>query len=127
MRPVGDLDQRFPENFLRQVGADHVGAGNDQRIQSLLANLLEAVVVAIDVRARLGIARQGVERKRVHEKLRDRVAFADQPEELLLGRAERRVGHHVEQPDMQLANILVRGEPGIQYAHALAAQAFETR
>ena len=70
-------------------------------------------------------ARQCVERKRMHEKLRDRIALADQAQELPFGGLERGIGHHVEQADMQFANILLVGMTRRQHAQALALQLFE--
>ncbi len=127
MRPFGDLDQRIPENLLGQVGADDVDAGHDQRVEPLRADLLEALVVAIDVRARGRRTRQRVERERVDEKLRDRVALADQAQKLALGRLERGVRHHVEQADVQLADILPERGARRQHAQAVALELGEGR
>ena len=78
MSPVGDLDQGFPEYLFGEIGADYVGAGNNQGIEPLLLYFLEALVVLIDMLARGRSSRQGVQRKWVHVKLGDGIAFADE-------------------------------------------------
>jgi hypothetical protein len=53
-------------------------------------------------------ARDGVQGEWVHIELGDGVALADQPEELPLGGLQGGVRHHVEQADVQFADILRR-------------------
>jgi hypothetical protein len=123
--PVDDLDQRLPERLFGQFRALHVGAGDDQRVQPAGLDLLEALVKALDVRTALGSARQLFQRERVHVELGDLVALADQPEELPLGGRQRGVRHHVEQADVQLADILMHGLVARQDGLALLFQAGE--
>ena len=63
---------------------------------------------------RPGRARQGVEGEGVDIELGDLVALSDQPEELALGRLQGGVGHHVQQPDVELADVLVERPVGVQ-------------
>ena len=105
--PADHTLERFPEGLRGQLGSDHIGTGDDQRIQSLLLDFLHRLVVLIDVGLRRGAAFQFRQGKRVHVELRYRVALADQSEKLPLCSRQRRVGHHVQQTDMQFANILL--------------------
>src|SRR5512139_1843063 len=84
----------------------HIGAGDDERIESLLLHLLEAFVILVHMLLSLGAALQLLEGEGMHVELRDLVALAYEAEELPLGRLQRRIGHHVEQSDMEFANIL---------------------
>ncbi len=103
----------------------HVGTGDDQRIEALFLDGVERFVVTIDVRLPLRAALEFLERKRVHVELRDGVGFADQPEELPFGGGQRRIGHHVEQADVQLADFLVERDIARQHRFAFLAQALE--
>ncbi len=47
------------------------------------------------------------ERERIDIELGDRIARPDEADELALGRGQCRIGHHVQQADVQLADILV--------------------
>ena len=114
--PVGNLDQRLPENFLRQIRADDIGTGNDQCVQSLRLDLVEALVMFIDMLACSSITRQRIQCKRMHIKLGDRVTFSYQPQELSFGGFECCIRHHVQKPDMQLTNILLTRELRTEHA-----------
>ena len=57
--------------------------------------------------------------------LRDRVGLADQTEELAFGRLQRGVRHHVQEADMEFADLLVRSAVGRQHRDAVLAQALE--
>ena len=57
--------------------------------------------------------------------LGDLVALPDQAEELALGGLQGGVGHHVQQPDMQLADVLVQGPIRVEDLLALVAQALK--
>ena len=125
--PVDHPHQGCPEGLCRQLRTDHVGARDDQRVQALFADLLERLVVTRDVLTRRGATRQLRQGEGVDVKLRDRVALADQAEELSLGRPQRLVRHHVAQTDVQFADVLVHGPVGRQHLQALFAQAREGR
>ena len=75
--PVGHLVQLVPEDFFRKIGTDYIGTGYDQGVESLLFNLLKTVVVAFDVRTCRLFTWQRIERKRVHVKLGNWVAFTN--------------------------------------------------
>ena len=57
----------------------------------------------------------------------ERTGGIDQAEELALGRRERGIRHHIEQPDMQLADLLMDRVVRRQHGFALALQAFKCR
>jgi hypothetical protein len=61
----------------------------------------------------------------MHVELRDLVALADQPEELSFGGRERRVRHHVQQSDVELADVLVQGRLAREDGLAFRAQGRE--
>ena len=63
----------------------------------------------------------------MHVELGDRIALTDQPEELAFGRRQRLVRHHVQQTDVQLADVLVQRTVRRQHIDALLSQAFESR
>jgi hypothetical protein len=67
-------------------------------------------------------ARQRIQREGVHVKLGDRIAFADEAQELPLGRLERGVRHHVQQTDVQFTNILLVRRVSVQYPQAFLFQ-----
>ena len=104
-----------------------IGPGDDQGIQALLADFSEGFVVAGDVVPGRGAPRQGVQAEGMDEKLGDGIALPDQAEELALGRRQRRVRHHVAQPDVQFANVLVQGARRIEDVLPFLAQALESR
>ncbi len=62
----------------------------------------------------------------MHVELSDLVALADKPEELPLGRRQRRVRHHVEQADMQFADVLMERRSGVENLLPLLAQTGES-
>ena len=62
-----------------------------------------------DVGFGLRTARQAGNRERMHIELGDLVGVAHQLHELRFGDAQGCIRHHVEQADMQLADILTRG------------------
>ena len=105
--PGDDVDQRLPERLVLERRVRDVGARNDERIQALFPHVLETAVVALDVVGRLRAAIELRQGERVDEELGNPVAAADQPDELPLGGLQRRVGHHVEKADVQLADVLV--------------------
>ncbi len=122
-RPVHDVGQRLPEGFQRQIRLGHVGAGDDQCVEAFLLQVLEVLVVLLDVIASLRPALELRQGERMDIELRDLVALADQAEELALGGRECRVGHHVQEPDVQRADLLLLREVAGQYGLALAPQA----
>jgi hypothetical protein len=61
-----------------------------------------------DVFQSFGSAVQFRHGERVYVKLRDLVTRSNQPDELSLGGSHRRIGHHIKQADMQLANVLLQ-------------------
>ncbi len=63
----------------------------------------------------------------MHVKLRDGIALTNQPKELTLSCRQRGIRHHVEQPNVQLANILMQRSIQRRDRFAIAAQAFEGR
>jgi hypothetical protein len=54
----------------------------------------------------------------MHIKLRNLIAFTDQAKKLPLSRFQCCIRHHVQQADVQLANLLLQGE--ITRQHRLA-------
>ena len=79
--------------------------------------MLEALVMPRDVLPGRLTARESLDRERMHVKLDDRVCGPDQSEELPLGRLQRGIRHHVQQPDMHLPDVLmlrhINGEHGL--------------
>jgi hypothetical protein len=61
----------------------------------------------------------------VHVELGDGIALADQAEELALGGPQGCIGHHVEQTDVQLADVLVLGALGREHGDPFVAQTLE--
>jgi hypothetical protein len=59
--------------------------------------------------------------------LGDAIAAADEPYELPLGGLERRVGHHVEESDVQLADVLVQGAVEREQLVPLGTEVLERR
>ncbi len=47
------------------------------------------------------------ERKRIDIELGDRVTRPDEPDELTFGRRQCRIGHHVQEADVQFTDVLV--------------------
>ncbi len=47
--PAHHLHQRFPKRLLLQVGVGHIGAGDDQRVQTLFLQVFKFTVVTIDI------------------------------------------------------------------------------
>ena len=125
--PAHDVDQRLPEGLLVERGIDDVGAGNDQRIEPVRGQLLELEIVLADMFRGFGVAFELRDGKRVDVELRDRVAAADQANELPLGGGECRVRHHIEQADVQLADVLLARPVQRQYGLAALSQHFEGR
>ena len=125
--PVDDLDERLPERFQRQVRLRHVGAGDDERVQPLFLDALEGLVVLRHVGLRLGAARELLERKRMHVELRDLVRLAHEPEELAFGGRERGIGHHVQQSDVHLADVLLERDVARNDVLAFLPEALERR
>ena len=79
------------------------------------------------MRPGLGAPRQGLQAEGMDVELGDLIALADQAEELALGGGQGRVRHHVEQADMQLADVLMQGPAGVEDVLPLVAQAGEGR
>ena len=61
-----------------------------------------------NVRLRFFTSRQRIQRKRVDMKLCNVIGRAHQTEKLPLGGFHRRIRHHIEEPNMQLTNILMK-------------------
>jgi hypothetical protein len=125
--PLNDLDERFPESFLLERRVCDVCAGDDQRIESRVSQGVKVAVVPLNVAERIGAAFQFRQGKRVDEKLRNAVTAADEAYELALGGPQRRIRHHVQEADVQLANILVDRTIDRQHLVALIAQVTEGR
>jgi hypothetical protein len=87
-------------------GVGHVRAGDDQRVEPVALEVLEGLVVRVDVGLDRGLRAEPGDGERVDVDLHDLVGATDQPDELLLGHVQRGVGHHVEQADVQLADVL---------------------
>ncbi len=68
---------------------------------------LERFVVPIDMRLSFFATGQSGNSERMYIKLADLIAGANQPEKLPLGGFQGFVRHHVQQADMQGANVLV--------------------
>ena len=85
--------------------------------------VLITAVVAVYVFQRLARSRQPLQRERINEKLRDPVAAAHQADELSFGGCQRRVGHHVEEANMQLTDVLVHRAVQAQHFVPVLAQA----
>ena len=77
------------------------------------------------MRRALGAAFQLFERERVHVELRDLVALAHEAEELAFGGGEGRIRHHVEQADVQFADVLAQRHVGRHHGSAFLLQARE--
>ncbi len=113
MGPVDDVDQGLPERFLGQIALGHICPGDDQGVQAVLLDLLKALVEFRDVLGGLGAAFELLEGERMHVELGDLVALPHEAKELALGGRQGGVRHHVEQSDVEFANVLVDGElPG---------------
>ena len=108
-RPVDDLPQRRPEGLQLERWLGDVGARNDERIQTGLAQVVESGVIGINVSGGLGAARQAGNGKGVNVELHDLVAVADEAHVLLLGYRKGGIRHHVQQPDVELADVLRHG------------------
>ena len=84
----------------------------------------EVRVVGLDVRARLRAAGQAGHAEGVDVDLGDAIAGADEAHVLLLGHQQRGVRHHVQQADVELADVLRaaharrRGRPRPRHAGA---------
>ncbi len=126
-RPFDHLDERLPERFFLQPRIGNICARDDERIETGIAQRVEVAVIALDIAARLLAALQGLQGKRVHEELGDPVTAADEADELALRRPQRRIRHHVQKTDVQLADVLVHGTVQRQDFVSLFAQLAECR
>ena len=126
-RPLHDLDEGFPERLVFHFWLRRIRAGDDESVQAGGAHVVERFVVAIEILARLRAARARIDGERMHVDLRDPVAGSDEAHELPLGRLERRVRHHVEQPDVQLPDVLMPRALERQYLLPGRAQPLEAR
>ena len=66
-------------------------------------------------------------RERVNVKLRNLVAIAHQVDELPFGGRQRRIGHHVQKADMQLADVLLQCITEIQDFQAITSKSGKGR
>ncbi len=105
--PPYDIDQRLPEWLIDEMWFDDVCARDDQRVEAFLSEILETEIVLRNMRPGRLAAIQPGQRERVDEELRNRVAAADKMDELPLGCLQRRIRHHVQEADVQLADVLV--------------------
>ncbi len=87
----------------------HIGAGNNQCIQALLLDFCEILIVVGNMLRRFFTTWQGVKSKGVDMELGNQVAACDKAVELALCCRQCGVRHHVQQPDMQFADILIPG------------------
>ncbi len=106
-RPVEDLRQRQPEGFLLEVRVSHIGPADNQAIQPVVAYFRKRLVIPVDVSLGRFAAREPFDGEGMHVKLHDRVGGADQPIKLPFGGFQGRIRHHVQQPDVHLADILM--------------------
>ena len=63
----------------------------------------------------------------MHVDLRDLVRVPDQLHELLLSHLQGRIRHHIQQADVQFADVLLQGRAQAQNFLAGFAQAFKGR
>ncbi len=125
--PLYDLDERLPERLLFERRVCDVCARDDQRIEARIAQGLEVAVVPVDVTDRLLATFEGRKGKRINEELGNAVAAADQADELALGRPQRRIRHHVQEADVQFADVLVYRAIERQHFVTLVAKVTEGR
>ena len=108
--PLHDLEHARPEALASEIGIGGIGSGDDERVQPLLLEGFEVPVVGGHVRASPRTAFLASHAEGVNIYLGDAVAAADEAQELALGRLQGRIRHHVQQPDVQLADVLA-GRP----------------
>ena len=122
--PADDLRQRLVERLEVEARVRDVGAGDDERVETVGIDRRQVFVMRIDVGLRRLAARQPGHGEAVHVELRDVVRTADQPHELLLGHLEGGVRHHVQEADVQGSNVLalrlLRREHGVPVATQVA-------
>ena len=105
--PLDYLLELLPRGFVGEVGARRVETGYYQGVKTLGADGSEILVILIDVSARLGIALDGSDAERVDVELHDLIAPADEAQKLALGGLQRGIGHHVQEADVQGADVLI--------------------
>ena len=107
--PADHLLQRPPKRlrFNRRLG--DIGPGDNEGVQTRVAQVVEVGVIRVNIRLRLGAARQAGDGEGMHVKLHDLVATPHQAHILLFRHHQRRVGHHIEQPDVEFADVLSAG------------------
>ena len=125
--PGDDLAERLPEGLQVEGRVGDVGAGDDERVQARRLEVREVGVVGLDVGARLRAAGQAGDAEGVDVDLGDAVAGADEAHVLLLGHQQRGVRHHVQQADVELADVLRLGALDGEDVLALGTQALERR
>ncbi len=125
--PVDDLDQGLPEGLVRQIGMAHVGTGDDERVQPFRPDAIEIPVITVDVRLGRGGPLQLPEGEGIDIELGDLIALVDEAQELPLRGGQDRIRHHVQEPDVQLADILLQRLVRFQDRLALSAQMLERR
>ena len=96
MGPVSHFNQRLPEGLIGEFCTNHIGTGNNQRIQPLRLDLLKAFIVLINVRPGFLTSGKLTQGKRMHIKLRNGIALTNQSEKLSFGCGQRRIRHHIQ-------------------------------
>ena len=83
--------------------------------------------MSVYIREGFWAPREFVDRKWVYMELSDLVALADQTEKLALRRLQGRIRHHVEQSNVELADVLLLRSLRRQHGGAIVLQALERR
>lgn len=124
--PGDDLLEGVPERFLFEGGVGDVGAGDDEGVDTDFLEVVEGGVMLVDVGLGVWGAAEAGEGEGVDIELGDLVTVADKAHKLLFGDTEGGIGHHIEEADMEFADILVESVVEGEDFLAVLAQVIES-
>ena len=117
----------LPSRFCGEVGTSGIEAGYYQSVEALSSNIGKILIMLVDVSASLSFALNSSNAKWVDVELHHLIAMPDEAHKLALSGLQRGIGHHIQEADMQSADILRACALRLYYELALILQAFEAR